>query len=182
MQFLRIAGDDVPKPKKKRAPKVEKVRPFLYVFCVWLPHKYYCSEVYISRKIICLKLLWKTKSVECLCHAKLKRWVTFKFYSHCEAYHSIIRWYDHSLVRQYGRHINLLHRLNMYFRISTTLYIAEIEADSLQGNNIYSACIDDCEKWKMNSLVFFKKSPVFIFLSELSIKELFLHLPSSVVL
>lgn len=60
MQFLRIAGDDVPKPKKKRAPKVEKVRPFLYVFCVWLPHKYYCAEVYISRKIICLKLLWKT--------------------------------------------------------------------------------------------------------------------------
>lgn len=70
----------------------------------------------------------------------------------------------------------------MYFRISTTLYIAEIEADSLLGNNIYSACIDDCEKWKMNSFVFFLESPVFIFLSELSIKELFLHLPSSVVL
>ena len=35
MQFLRIAGDDVPKTKKKRAPKVQKVREF----CLWLPHK-----------------------------------------------------------------------------------------------------------------------------------------------
>lgn len=70
----------------------------------------------------------------------------------------------------------------MYIRISRTLYIAEIEADSLLSNNLYSACIDDPEKWEINSLVFFfLESPVF-FLSELSIKELFLHLPSSVVL
>jgi len=106
-----------------------------------------------------------------------------KFYSHCEAYHSIIRRYDHPLVKQYGRHVNLLHKLNVYIKISTTLYIAEIEADSLLSNNLYSACIDDREKWEINSPFFFLESPVFIFfLSELSIKELFLHLPSSVVL
>ena len=32
MQFLRIAGDDVPKTKKKRAPKVQKVHQFCLCF------------------------------------------------------------------------------------------------------------------------------------------------------
>jgi len=86
-----------------------------------------------------------------------------KFYSHCEAYHSIIRRYDHPLVKQYGRHINLLHKLNVYIKISTTLYIAEIEADSLLSNNLYSACIDDREKWEINSRVFFFRKSCFYF-------------------
>lgn len=48
MQFLRIAGDDAEKTKKKRTPKVQKVRTsVLFIFCVWLPHKYYSAEVYI---------------------------------------------------------------------------------------------------------------------------------------
>lgn len=58
------------KNQEKAGPKGTESTPVLFVFCVWLPHKYYCAEVHINRKIICLKLLWKTKSVDCLCHGK----------------------------------------------------------------------------------------------------------------
>lgn len=100
----------------------------------------------------------------------LKRWVTWKFYSHFEANHSIIRRYDHSLVRQYGRQINLLFKRNMLLEYCQhcTLLKSKLTRSLV---TIHSACIVDREN--EFALIFSFFCLFFNFSSKLSIEELF---------
>ena len=51
MQFLRIAGDDVPKAKKKRAPKVQKVHQLcLCIVCGFLTRTTVLKSI-LARKL-----------------------------------------------------------------------------------------------------------------------------------
>lgn len=122
------------------------------VLCMASSYKYDCSEVYISKKI---KLLWKTKFAMAS---------DSKFYSHCEANHSIIRRYDHSLVRQYGKQICLLHKFNKLFEYR--------RHRTLLKSKLTRSLVTAFHRWlwkriRSNSI------SLFHFSSKFSIKELF---------
>lgn len=134
------------------------------VLCMASSYKYDCSEVYISKKI---KLLWKTKFAMAS---------DSKFYSHCEANHSIIRRYDHSLVRQYGRQICLLHKFNKLFEYRRHRTLLKSKLTRSLVTAFQSPCIVDCENEFVLTLFL-----SFIFHPNL-VSRSFLHLPSSVVL
>lgn len=68
MQFLRIAGDDAEKGRKKRVPKVQKLHLFYlyFVYSFLISTAAVKSISLIDRKNICLKLLQEIQGDFCI--------------------------------------------------------------------------------------------------------------------